>query len=138
MRHKASFKYLGCMVSESGGVEEETRFRVLQAQLCLNRYNSIWESVLTLRQKIRFLKTHVLPVLVYGAECGNHNQHDLSKLSVFLNMCWRRLLQVGRRTAEGRVISNEELQRKCRLMQPLDLLSRMRVTFVAKLVTRQS
>jgi hypothetical protein len=138
LRHVSTFKYLGCLVSEDGGVEEETRFRILQAQLSLNRYNGIWKSTLTLRQKIRFLKTHVLPILVYGAECGNHTQRDLSKYSVFLNMCRRRLLQVGRRTAEGRVISNEELQRKCRLMQPMDLLSRRRVVFVAKLVHRPS
>ena len=138
LRHKSSFKYLGCTVSENGGVEEDTRFRVLQAQLSLNRYNGIWESGLSLRQKVRFLKSHVLPILVYGAECGNHTQREVSKISVFLNMCRRRLLNVGRRSADGCVITNEQLQRRCRLMEPMDLLARRRVNFVSKLVTRPS
>ena len=138
LRHVSSFKYLGSVVSERGGVEADTRFRILQAQLSLSRYNGIWSSDMTLRQKVRFLKAHVIPVLAYGAECGNHTQLELSKFSVFLNMCRRRLLQIGRRTAEGVVIANEELLRRCRLMQPLDLLSRRRVAFVAGIVARPS
>jgi len=96
MKHVLCFKYLGSMVSENGGMYEETRFRVLQATVSLNRYNGIWDSELTLRQKVRFLKTHVLPSLVYASECGNHTQKEVSMISVFLNMCRRRLLGVGK------------------------------------------
>jgi hypothetical protein len=69
-------------VSENGGVEEDTRYCVLQAQVSLNRYNAIWKSDLKLRQKIRFLKSHVFPSLVYTAECGNHTQLELGLLDV--------------------------------------------------------
>ncbi len=52
--------------------------------------------------------------------------------------CRRKLLGVNRKDAEGRTITNIELQRRCRLMMPLDLLSRRRVNFVAKVIARPS
>jgi hypothetical protein len=139
LRHKSTFRYLGSIVSENGGVEEDTRFRVMQAQLSLSRYNGIWKSDLKLRQKVRFLKTHVFPSLLYGVECGGHTQRDLAMFSVFLNMCRRRILGVSRRAAaDGAAITNAELQRRCRLPEPLDLISCRRLMFVTKLVTRAS
>jgi len=125
-------------VAENGGVNEDTRTRVLKAELSLNKYDGVWKSELTLRQKIRFLKSHVLPTLVYGQECGNHTQRELSRIAVFLNVCRRKLLGVNRKDADGRTITNIELQRCCRLMMPFDLLSRRRVNFVAKVIARPS
>jgi len=136
IKHVSSFRYLGSIMSENGGVEDETRFRVLQAELSLNRYDGIWKSELTLRQKVRFLKTHVFPSLLYATECGNHTDAQLSQIAVFLNKCRRKLLNVGKCTADGSTISNVELQRRCRLPTPLDLLSRRRLNFIAKVVTR--
>ena len=138
LKHKSTFRYLGSTLSENGGVEVDTRFRVLQAELALNRYDGIWKSTLKLRQKIRFYKSHVLPSLAYGSECGNHTQRELSMVSVFLNKSRRKLLGVNRKDAEGRVITNVELQRRCRLMEPLDLLSCRRLAFVAKITARPS
>jgi hypothetical protein len=125
-------------VSENGGEEEDTRYRVLQAQVSLNRYNAIWKSDLKLRQKIRFLKSHIFPSLVYAAECGNHTQLELGLSDVFINKCRRRLLQVKQLAVDGTVISNEELSRRCRLPTPLQLLSRRRVQFVTKMVVKLS
>jgi hypothetical protein len=51
-KHVLCFKYLGSIVSENGGVEEDTCYCVLQAQVSLNRYNAIWKSDLKLWQKI--------------------------------------------------------------------------------------
>jgi hypothetical protein len=138
LKHKSTFCYLGSTLSENGGVNEDTRTRVLKAELSLNKYDGVWKSELTLRQKIRFLKSHVLPTLVYGQECGNHTQRELSRIAVFLNVCRRKLLGVNRKDADGRTITNIELQRRCRLMTPLDLLSRRRVNFVAKVIARPS
>ncbi len=58
------------------------------------------------------------------------------RIAVFLNVCRRKLLGVNRKDADGRTITNIELQRRCRLMMPLDLLSRRRVNFVAKVIAR--
>jgi hypothetical protein len=76
-------------MSENGGMEEDTRYRVLQAQVSLNKYNAIWKSDLKLRQKVRFFKSHVFPSLVYAAECDNHTQLELGLLDVFINECRR-------------------------------------------------
>jgi hypothetical protein len=138
IKHVSCFKYLGSIVSERSGVEEDTRYRVLQAQVSLNRYNSIWNSDLKLRQKVRFLKSHVFPSLVYTAECGNHTQLELGLLDVFINECRRRVLQVKRLAADSTVISNEELSRSCRLPTPLQLPSRQRVQFVTKMIVEPS
>jgi hypothetical protein len=125
-------------MSENGGMEEDTRYRVLQAQVSLNkyRYNAIWKLDLKLRQKVRFLKSHVFPSLVYAAECGNHTQLELGLLDIFINECRRQLLQVGRLAADGTVITNEELSRQCKLPSPLDLLARRRIKFITKLIVQ--
>jgi hypothetical protein len=112
-------------MSENGGVEEDTRYRVLQAQVRLNKYNAILKSDLKLWQKVLFLKSHVFPSLANAAECGNHTLVELGLLDVFINECRRRLLQVRRIAADGTVITNEELSRRCKLPSPLDLLAQM-------------
>jgi hypothetical protein len=133
LKHVLCFKYLGSIVSENGGVEEDTRYRVLLAQVSLNRYNAIWKSDLKLWKKIQFLKS-----LVYAAKCGNHTQLELGLLDKFINECRHRLLQVKRLAADGTVISNEELSCRCRLPTPLQLLSRRRVNFVTKMIDEPS
>jgi hypothetical protein len=45
-------------MSENGGLEEDTRYRVLQAQVSLNKYNAIWKSDLKLRQKVLSAGVH--------------------------------------------------------------------------------
>ena len=136
IKHVSCFRYLGSTLSENGGMDEDTRFRVLQATLCLSKYNAIWKSELMLRQKVHFLKSHVFPTLVYGAECGNHTQLQLRQIDVFLTICRRRLLSIGKRRADGKSHTNEKLQWRCRLPTPLDMLSRRRLNFVTKVVTR--
>lgn len=138
LKHVPSFRYLGSVITENGGMEAETRFRCMQAELSLNKYNAIWSSGLTLRHKVRLLKSHVFPSLLYATECGNHTQDELKLIEVFLNKCRRRLLTVGRRRVDGQVITNEELQRMCQLPQPLDIISRRRLLFAAKTITRPS
>jgi hypothetical protein len=96
-------------VSDNVGVEENTCYRVLQAQVSLNRYNAIWKLDLKLWQKIQFLKSHIFLSLVYAVECGNHTQLELLLLDVFINECRRKFLQVNQLAADGTVISNEEL-----------------------------
>jgi hypothetical protein len=75
---------------------------------------------------------------VYGQECGNHTQRELSRIAVFLNVCRRKLLGVNRKDADGGTITSIELQRRCRMMTPLDLLTRRRVNIVAKVIARPS
>jgi hypothetical protein len=64
---------LGSIASENSGVEEDTSYRVLQAQVSLNRYKAIWKSDLKLRKKIQFLKSHVFPFLVLQV-LGKHSE----------------------------------------------------------------
>jgi hypothetical protein len=44
LQHKANFRYLGSIVSENRGVEDDTCFRELQAQLSLSLISAIQES----------------------------------------------------------------------------------------------
>ena len=44
----------------------------------------------------------------------------------------------GRRAADGAVITYAELQRRCRLLEPLELISRRRLAFFVKVVERPS
>jgi hypothetical protein len=56
--------YLGSIVSENSGMEEDTCYGVLQAQFSLNKYNAILKSDLKLWQKVGFLKYHIFPSMV--------------------------------------------------------------------------
>jgi hypothetical protein len=138
LKHVSCFRYLGSIVSEDGDMAADTRSRVQQSEILLNKYKAVWESELSLHRKIRLLKSHVFPALLYAAEAGNHTQADLKMMEVFLNKCRRRILRIGRRDVEGLVIDNAELQRRCVLPTPLDLLSRRRLNFAAKTIMKPS
>ena len=87
LKHVPSFRYLGSILSERGGMSEDTHFRVTKAEISLNKYNAIWGSDLSLRRKVRFLKSHVLPSLLFATECGNHTQLEVDTIKIFLNKC---------------------------------------------------
>ncbi len=118
VRHVSSFRYLGSVMSEEGGVELDTAAKIRVASAALNRldwvclggpgmslleclygmcfrYGGLWASTLPMRTKCRYLGSHVLPSLLYAAECGNHRQNQYKELAVFLNTCRRRLLGGG-------------------------------------------
>jgi hypothetical protein len=40
-KYVSSFKYMGSIMSENGGVEEDPHYRVLEAQVSLNNYSAI-------------------------------------------------------------------------------------------------
>lgn len=130
INHVSCFKYLGSVISEHGGVKEDNRLRLGLAKSSLHRFDGIWNSEMSLRRKIRFLKTYVIPILVYGAECGNHKQADVGKISAFLNQCRRKLLGVFKNTGGvGEVTTNENIAQRCKLPSALDLLAIRRLVF---------
>ena len=83
----------------------------VQAEISLKKYIAIWGSDLTVRQKVRLLKTLVMPCLLYATEGVNHSKHEIDAINVFFNKCRRRILKVGRSATVGTVISNQELHR---------------------------
>jgi uncharacterized C2H2 Zn-finger protein len=102
------------------------------------RYRGVWSSSLPLRNKCRFLRSHVLPSLLYAAECGNHCQRDYREMAVFLNHCRRRLLKTKWQGGVLRRMRLDLLRRKCRLPPVLGLLAPRRLAFVARVLGRPS
>jgi hypothetical protein len=66
-------------MSENGGMEEDTRYRVLQAQVSLKKYNAIWKSDLKLRQKV-LLKYASFSTLLSLAKFGSKKTPLKSRL----------------------------------------------------------
>ena len=138
IKHSPSFPYLGSILSEQGGVGEETRQRVLKATIVLYRHRNFWDSPLSMSRKIRHLKSHVWPTLEYAVECGNHTQADLERINVFLNCCRRRLLGIKRTANNWKRTRLDVLRKQCRLVAPLELIASRRLAFVARVLTRPS
>ncbi len=136
LRHVSKALYLGSLISETGGVGEETKLRINKAQSCLSKYSYIWNSPMPMRKKQKFLRSHVLPTLEYATECGNHTQAEVAAIAVFLNTCRRRLLEFDLLTSRSKRVRTSALRKKCKLNTPLGYISARRLAFAVKVVGR--
>lgn len=68
------FTYLGSNISMNGGTEEDFLLRIGKATGVAQRLRKIWLSgQISLRIKLRLLKTIVLPTAIYGCESCKSN-----------------------------------------------------------------
>ena len=122
--HVGSFTYLGTIVSEAGGMRKDVMSKTARAAAALAKYSALWCSRLSMKTKLRYLRSQVLSILLYGCEPGNHMEGDLKIMARFLRRCMVKL-------ASRRKLSR---MRGTVLMRPLDLMSRPRVSFIAQLL----
>ena len=100
------FTYLGSVVSESGGTEEDIVARIRKAQQAFATLRSVWKSrVISLNTKLRIFNSNIKSVLLYGSETWRLTKALLSKVQSFLN---KRLWQIIG-IFWPNVITNEEL-----------------------------
>ena len=101
------FTYLGSKISQNGNSEDEIKERLTKARKAFGMLRNIWKSrKITTTTKLRFYKTNVLPVLLYGSESWKMTGTIINKLNIFQNKCLRRILRIF----WPKVISNQELQ----------------------------
>lgn len=117
-----SYCYLGSIISRDGGAGMCVANRIKKARQAFGMLNALWNSNRISRKlKLRFFRSNVLSVLLYGSETWKTTSSITQSLQVFVNKCLRRILRV--RWPE--VISNEELLRTTR-SEPVELVIRRR------------
>ena len=81
-----SFTYLGSIITESGGTEEDVKCRIRKARLAFNTLIPVWNaSSISTKTKLRIFTTNVIATLLYGSETSKVTQALSNKLQSFVN-----------------------------------------------------
>ena len=99
-----NFSFLGAHITNDGLCEKEIRRRIGMGKAAMGRLTKIWKDRgITLRTKVKLVRTLVFPIVLYGAETWTVRKSERKKLDAFEMWCWRRVLRVSwreRRTNE--------------------------------------
>jgi len=91
----SKFVYLGGMVTQEGGSDEDINSRLEKARAAFSKLRNIWKSSqLKLKTKLKIFKSNVVAVLLYGCETWHMTKQDVNKLDVFLHKSLRRIMKI--------------------------------------------
>ena len=99
------FTYFGTKVTTTGDCDKEINARISKANQAFAMLKPVWLN-LSFHNKIKILRSNVLAVLLYGAECWKTTAAMQRKLEMFQTKCPRRILKIY----WPNTISNEELR----------------------------
>ena len=100
--------YLGSVVSESGGREEDVASRIKKANGVFVQLNPVWRNLnISKEVKIRIFSTYVKSVLLYTCETWQTTNQITRRLQIFVNKCLRQRMNIK----WTETIMNEELWR---------------------------
>ena len=103
------FKYLGSIVSKSGGTDEDVTGRIKKAKGAFAQLAPVWRSNQLRRStKLSIFETNVKSVLLYACQTWKVTKSISRKLQIFINKCLRRIFDI--RWPEK--ITNEELWKR--------------------------
>ena len=89
------FCYLGSVINEKGGTDEDIKMRIGKAQYTFNKLSKVWNSNnISRKTKIIIFNSNIKSVLLYGAESWRDNKTQTKKLQTFINKCLRKILKV--------------------------------------------
>jgi len=103
-----SFVYLGSVVSESGGTEEDVASRIKKANGVFVQLYPVWRNLNIPKEvKIQIFNTNIKSVLLYACETWKTTTQITRRLQIFVNKCLRRIMNIKWTDK----ITNEELWR---------------------------
>ena len=101
----SEFTYLGNIISETGGTDEDITARIRKAQSTFSMLMPVWkEKCIRLQMKLRIFNTNVKSALLYGSETWRSTKLLTKKLQTFISKCLRKILNIH----WPEVITNEE------------------------------
>lgn len=104
------FAYLGSIVSETGGTEDDITSRIAKARATFAQLRPVWQSrKLTRRVKLKIFGSNVKSVLLYGCETWKVTKAISHQLQVVVNRFLRRILGIH----WPEKISNDNLRELC-------------------------
>ncbi|KAI8433901.1 hypothetical protein MSG28_015827 [Choristoneura fumiferana] len=91
-----SYVYLGSLVSNKGGSEDEIKRRMVITRCAMDRLSKVWrDRNITKTTKIRLVRALVFPIFLYGAETWTVKERERQRIDALEMWCWRRLLRVS-------------------------------------------
>lgn len=104
-----SFTYLGAILTNTGGTNEDIRRRLGLARITYNKLAPIWNNnQISKRTKFRLFNSNVLSVLLYGSETWKMTKKDEHMVDTFLHKSLRRILKIY----WPQRVSNEEVRER--------------------------
>jgi hypothetical protein len=96
------FKYLGTTLTDQNHVIEEIKSRLNSGNACYHSVQSLLSSrLLSGNLKVKFYKTIILPVVLYGCETWSLSLREEHRLSVFEDRVLRRIFVPKRHDVTG-------------------------------------
>jgi len=90
-----SFVYLGSVMSESGGTEEDVASKIKKANGVFVQLYPVWRNLnISKEVKLRIFNTVVTSVLLYACETWKTVNQITRKLQIFVNKCLRRIMNI--------------------------------------------
>uniref|UniRef100_A0A8D9ACT3 Craniofacial development protein 2 n=2 Tax=Cacopsylla melanoneura TaxID=428564 RepID=A0A8D9ACT3_9HEMI len=116
------FQYLGSIISEKGGTDEDIKSRINKAKAAFAQLRPIWRShQLRRHTKIRIFESNVKSVLLYGCQTWKVSKEVTGKLQTFINSRLRYILNIHWPDK----ISNQDLWKRCN-QSPVDVTIKQR------------
>ncbi|CAK1590841.1 unnamed protein product [Parnassius mnemosyne] len=101
----SEFVYLGSLLSDRGGSEQDIRRRIQIAKGAMTRLKRIWQNrKISNVTKKRLVRTLVFSIFLYGSEAWTIRAADKKRIDAFEMWCWRRMLRIpwtAKRTNES-------------------------------------
>ena len=130
-----SFCYLGSYITRDGGAEKDAEHRIIKTSKAFGAMHKIWRSnKISTNLKIKFFKTNVLSVLLYGCETWKVTDKIISSVEVFVNKCLRQLLKIFWPI----VITNKELLTRTKMENFQIMIKRRKWNWIGHTIRRPS
>lgn len=111
-----NFIYLGSLIINKEGCEEEIRRRITLARTSMSNLTKIWKDRhITKNIKKTLVNTLVFSVFSYGSESWTIKSGDRQRIDAFEMWCWRRMLRIPWPAHRTNVSILNELRIKDRL-----------------------
>lgn len=90
-----SFKYLGSLVTKTGGADEDVIGRIINANTVFIQLYPIWRGQeIAEKTKLGIFNSNIKSLLMYGCETWKVTQSVSSELQLFLNKCLRKIINI--------------------------------------------
>jgi len=90
-----SFVYLGSVVSESRGTQQDVASRIKKVNGVFVQLHPVWRNLnISKEVKIRIFNTNVKSVLLYACETWKITNQIIRRLQIFVNKCLRQIMNI--------------------------------------------
>ena len=130
----SAFKYLGANINSNGDSKKEIRRRIGISKEAFNKMRSIFiDRKLSMKIKLRLLKTFVWSVLLYGAETWTLNAETRRNIQAAEMWYYRRILRVS---YVDRVTNTEVLRRVGMKRELLNIIQARQLKFLGHYIRK--